>query len=227
MVCPRFLISRNERGPRVCSVSLLNNCSGKGWLLAIRASNSIHIGWHRLKQEQMPRSMYVSVLVIWYPKTPDVLPGTMQAVLPQILILVGRQDAGRNNMMLMCFPVGITKDRGSFGGLCLYLCREGGFQERNRDLGNKRLVVRVLNGRWMDTHLSCVTYSYVSVLCPGRSWYLRGRAEAALATSPRCSKAWRQAEFYARNFDQQWPFKAERGVQHGHCPVQIKQPREL
>lgn len=29
------------------------------------------------------------------------------------------------------------------------------------------------------------------------------------------------------NFDQQWPFKAEQGVQYGHCPVQIQQPREL
>lgn len=73
----------------------------------------------------------------------------MQAVLLQILTLGGRQDAGRNNMMLMRFPVGIAKDGGSFGGLCLYLCRKGRFQERNEDLGNQKkgLVVGALSRR--------------------------------------------------------------------------------
>lgn len=49
----------------------------------------------------------------------------------------------------------------------------------------------------METHLSHVTYSYISVLWPRGSWYPRGRAEAVLVTSPRCSKAQRQAEFHA------------------------------
>lgn len=54
--------------------------------------------------------MYVSVLVIPYPGTPDALPGAMQAVLPQILE-GGRMQEGT------CFPVAMTKGRGSFGGL--------------------------------------------------------------------------------------------------------------
>lgn len=66
MASPRFLISRNEKGLWLCSLSLLSNCIGKVWYLAIIASNSIHTGWHRLKQEQMPHSMsmYMSVLVM-------------------------------------------------------------------------------------------------------------------------------------------------------------------
>lgn len=92
---------------------------------------------------------------------------------------------------------------------------------------NKNLVVGVLNRRRMETDLSCVTYCYVSVRWPRRSWYQRGRAEAVLATSPGCSKTRRRGEFWCSNLAQRWPFKAERGVQHGHCPVQTRQPREL
>jgi len=40
--------------------------------------------------------MYVSVSVIQYLKTPGVLPGAMQAILPQILILgEGRMQEGQ------------------------------------------------------------------------------------------------------------------------------------
>lgn len=62
----------------------------------------------------------------------------------------------------------------------------------------------------MNMDLSCVTYFCVSVLGPRRSWYLRGRADAVLATSPRCSKAWRQAEFYALNLISSGPLRQSR-----------------
>lgn len=54
----------------------------------------------------------------------------MQTVFPHILIMEGRQGAGRNNMMLMYLPVGITKDRGSFAGLFVFL--QDGFKRGAR-----------------------------------------------------------------------------------------------
>lgn len=151
----------------------------------------------------------------------------MQAVLLQIITLDGRQDAGRNNMMLMCFPVGIAKDRGSFGGLCLYLCRKGKFWERIQDVGNqkKKLVVGALS-RWMDTHLSCVIYSCVSAvtrkdLIPKR----QGRGCACRIS--KMQQGMEVGRMLCSNFDQQWPFKAEQGMQRGRCPVQTPEPREL
>lgn len=109
---PRFLI-RDGEGPCVCTVFVLNNALGRAGIQQLQHQN---LGMAQVKSgadtsaymAYKPHSMYMSVLVMGYPKTTD---GLAAGILPWILILEGRQDAVKNNMRINCFPVGIAKDR--------------------------------------------------------------------------------------------------------------------
>lgn len=188
---PRFLIGDGE-GPCVCTVFLLNNCIGKGWHPTITASESIHVGWHRLNQEQIPQHICIHAI-------------------QHVHVCIG-YGISQNHRWFSSWDSSLNSNPGGEAG-----CSKEQYEDKLLSCGHCKREVLLENyvsvkgegvsgekqghstptatflirfpKQEMNMDLSCVTYSYVSVLGPKRSWYLRGRAEAVLATSPRCSKA--------------------------------------